>query len=123
MADAESTALAVAVARAADDKQAVDVSVIDVGGVISISQVFVVAGAPNTRLVRTVADEVVERARRAGRKPLHVEGFGELQWVLVDFGDVVVHVFVDEARAFYDIERLYRDQPDIEWRAAVARPA
>jgi ribosome-associated protein len=123
VADAESTSLAVAVARAADDKQAVDVSVIDVGEVISIAQVFVVAGAANPRLVRTVADEVVERARIAGRKPLHVEGFSELQWVLVDFGDVVVHVFLDEARVFYDIERLYRDQPAIEWRAAAVRPA
>lgn len=123
MADPESTSLAVAVARGADDKQAVDVSVIDVGDVISIAQVFVVAGAANPRLVRTVADEVVERARLAGRKPLHVEGFAELQWVLVDFGDVVVHVFLDEARAFYDIERLYRDQPAIEWRAAAVHPA
>ena len=123
MADAASTSLAVAVAQAADDKQAVDVSVIDVGDVISIAQVFVVAGAANPRLVRTVADEVVERARLAGRKPLHVEGFAELQWVLVDFGDVVVHVFLDEARAFYDIERLYRDQPAIEWRAAASRHA
>lgn len=123
MADPESTSLAVAVARGADDKQAVDVSVIDVGDVISIARVFVVAGAANPRLVRTVADEVVERARLAGRKPLHVEGFAELQWVLVDFGDVVVHVFLDEARAFYDIERLYRDQPAIEWRAAAVRPA
>lgn len=123
MADADSTSLATEVARAADDKQAADVSVIDVGGVISIAQVFVVASASNPRLVRTVADEMVERARLAGRKPLHVEGLAELQWVLVDFGDVVVHVFLDEARAFYDIERLYRDQPSIEWRAASARPA
>lgn len=123
MADTASTSLAVAVAQAADDKQAVDVSVIDVGDVISIAQVFVVAGAANPRLVRTVADEVVERARLVGRKPLHVEGFAELQWVLVDFGDVVVHVFLDEARAFYDIERLYRDQPAIEWRAAASHPA
>jgi ribosome-associated protein len=123
VADAESTSLAVAVARTADDKQALEVSVIDVGEVISIAQVFVVAGAANTRLVRAVADEVVERARLEGRKPLHVEGFAELQWVLVDFGDVVVHVFLDEAREFYDIERLYRDQPAIVWRDPAVRTA
>jgi len=123
VADAESSALAVLVARAADDKQAADVAVIDVGEVISIAQVFVVASASNPRLVRTVADEMVEHARRAGRTPLHVEGIAELQWVLVDFGDVVVHVFLDESRAFYDIERLYRDQPVIEWRSAVERGA
>jgi len=120
MADAASTSLAVAVAQAADDKQAVDVSVIDVGEVISIAQVFVVAGAANPRLVRTVADEVVERARLAGRKPLHVEGFAELQWVLVDFGDVVVHVFPDEDREYYHIERLYADAPVLDWREGAA---
>lgn len=106
-------------ARAADAKQGLDTVVLDVGHVLAICGWFVVTSAPNTRLVRTIASEIAEAVRREhGLSPLRTEGASEQQWVLLDYGDVVVHVFFDEARRFYDIERLYRDAPNVEWRAA-----
>jgi ribosome-associated protein len=74
--------------------------------------------------VRTIVDAVEEQVRAEhGRSPLRSEGVGEQQWVLVDFGDVVVHVFADEVRAYYEIERLYRDVPRLEWQATAPDPA
>jgi len=114
--------LAALAARAADDAQARDVVVLDVGDVLAITECFVVASAGNVRLVRTVMDRV-EAAVRAGtgRSPRSVEGLGESQWVLADYGDVVVHVFLDATREYYDIERLYLDVPVVEWRAPADR--
>jgi ribosome-associated protein len=108
--------LAVVAARAADDKQATDTLVIEVGPILAITEYFVITSASNRRLVRAVADEVEAKVRDAsGRSPLRVEGAREQQWVLIDYGDIVVHVFSDETRSFYEIERLYRDAPFIEW--------
>ena len=117
--DADTRELAVCAARAADDKQGHDIIVIDVGDVLPITSLFVVASASNSRLVRTIADEVTERVRNAtGRSPVRSEGMAEAQWILVYYGDVVVHVFAEETRRFYEIERLYRDRPLVEWRSA-----
>jgi ribosome-associated protein len=115
--DSDTQALAVTAARAADDKQGSDIVVIDVGNVLPITSLFVVASASNSRLVRTIADAVTESVRNAtGRSPVRSEGMAEAQWILVDYGDVVVHVFAEETRRYYEIERLYRDRPVIEWR-------
>jgi len=115
--DSDTQALAVTAARAADDKQGSDIVVIDVGNVLPITSLFVVASASNSRLVRTIADAVTESVRNAtGRAPVRSEGMAEAQWILVDYGDVVVHVFAEETRRYYEIERLYRDRPIIEWR-------
>ena len=117
--DPDTEALAVTAARAADDKQGSDIVVIDVGNVLPITSLFVVASAGNSRLVRTIADAVTESVRNAtGRSPVRSEGMAEAQWILVDYGDVVVHVFAEETRRYYEIERLYRDRPTIEWRSA-----
>ena len=117
--DPDTEALAVTAARAADDKQGSDIVVIDVGNVLPITSLFVVASASNSRLVRTIADAVTESVRNAtGRSPVRSEGMAEAQWILVDYGDVVVHVFAEETRRYYEIERLYRDRPIIEWRPA-----
>jgi ribosome-associated protein len=110
-------ALALVAARTADDKQGTDTIVLHVGDVLAIAELFVVTSASNTRLVRTIADEVEEQVRQAtGRSPIRTEGVREQQWVLIDYGDVVVHVFAEEQRRFYEIERLYRDVPRIPWR-------
>lgn len=115
----ESQALACTAARAADDKKADDTIVLAVGELLSITEYFVVTSAPNRRLVRTIVDAVEEAVRdEHGRSPLRVEGLAEQQWVLVDFGDVVVHVFLDEMRTYYEIERLYRDVPRVTWQVA-----
>jgi ribosome-associated protein len=110
--------LACIAARAADDKGATDVVVIDVGDVIGICDAFVVASAANDRQVRAVVDAVTERVRETtGRSPRSVEGADARRWVLVDYGDVVVHVFHIEERHYYRIERLYADAPRIDWAA------
>jgi ribosome-associated protein len=117
--DVSSKDLAVEIAQIADDKKADDVLVIAVGDVLSITEYFVLASASNRRLVSTVADEVTAQIReRYGRSPLRTEGVAEQLWVLVDYGDVVVHVFAEETRRYYEIERLYKDVPKIDWRDA-----
>lgn len=113
----ESLALARLAAATADDKMGTDTIIIPVGQVLSITEYFVITAASNRRLVRAIADEVESRVREVtGRDPGRVEGHREQQWVLLDYGDVVVHVFLEEMRQFYEIERLYRDVPHVEWR-------
>jgi len=111
----------VAAARAADDKKGTDTVVLEVGDVLAITGWFVITGGRNTRQVRAMAEEVEEQVVLAGGpKPLRVEGLDSAQWVLLDYGDVIVHVFLDEAREFYDLERLWRDVPSVDWRSEVA---
>lgn len=105
-------------ARAADSKTDEPTVVLEVGEVLAITGWFVITGGSNTRQVRAVAEEVEEQLTLAGGpKPLRVEGLDGAQWVLLDFGDFIVHVFLDEAREFYDLERLWRDVPSLDWRA------
>lgn len=114
--DGDALTVAVAAARIADEKQGRNIVVLDVGDILAITELFVVVDAPNRRLVRTIVDEVEEVVRAAtGRSPRRVEGVKEQQWVLIDYGDVIIHVFLDEVRRFYEIERLYRDAPTIAW--------
>ena len=108
--------VAIIAARCADEKQGRNIVVLDVGDVLAITEYFVVIDAPNRRLVRTIVDEVEESVRAAtDRSPIRVEGLNEQQWVLMDFGEVVVHVFLDEVRRFYEIERLYKDVGKLDW--------
>ncbi len=110
--------LACVAARAADDKKADHTMVLAVGEVLAITDYFVIASASNRRMVKSVVDAVEEAVReQLGRSPLRIEGAGEQQWVLVDYGDVVVHIFAEEIRMYYEIERLYRDVPVIDWAA------
>ncbi len=90
--------------------------VLEVGDVLAIVDHFVITSAPNTRQVRTIAEDVEEKVKEAGGAgPLRIEGLDDLHWVLLDFGDVVVHVFLDETRAFYELERLWGDVPRLDW--------
>jgi ribosome-associated protein len=114
--DGEALAVATAAARAADEKQGRNILVLEVGKVLGIADLFVVLDAPNRRLVRTLVDEIEQAIRRTtGRSPRRIEGLREQQWVLLDYGDVVIHVFLNEIRRFYEIERLYRDAPVVDW--------
>lgn len=107
---------AVTAARAADAKQADDVVVLEVAAVLALCDWFVIASAPNERLVKAVCDEVELKVHEAGGpKPRRIEGLTEREWVLMDYGDVVVHVFRQETRDFYDLERLWADVPRLEW--------
>lgn len=120
----DSRAMAVVAARAADDKKATDVVVLEVGAIIGICDHFVICSAPNPRLVAAVAQEIEDRiAERFDRRPSSVEGLDERRWVLVDLGDVIVHVFAEEERGYYRLERLYGDAPRVEWRSSVGDPA
>jgi ribosome-associated protein len=103
-------------ARAAADKLGTDTVVLEVGDVLSIVEYFVISGASNTRLVRTIAEEVEDVVKQAGGgPPIRVEGLSDGQWVLLDYGDIVVHVFLDETREFYDLERLWSDVGRLDW--------
>lgn len=117
MIDEDARALALAAARAADDAHGSDIVVLHVGDVLGVTEYFVIAGASNRRLVNAIVDDV-EAAMKVelGRAPVRVEGVREQQWVLIDYGDVVVHVFLAEIRDFYEIERLYTDVPKIPWQ-------
>jgi ribosome-associated protein len=114
----DARSLALVAARTSDDKKGEHVLVLDVGDVLAITELFVVVSAGNRRLVATLADEIEAATKeQLDRAPIRMEGLKEQQWVLIDYGDVVVHVFLDEARRYYEIERLYRDVPVIDWRA------
>jgi ribosome-associated protein len=106
----------VVAAQAANDKQGNDVLVLAVGEVLAITDHFVIASAPNTRLVATIAEEVERAVADAGGpRPLRVEGLDDRRWVLLDYGAFVVHVFLQEARDYYELERLWSDVPRVEW--------
>jgi len=113
--------LAQVAARAADEKQGSNITVLNVGDVLaitelSITELFVVATASNSRQVGAIQSEISHKVReKLGRSPLRSEGTVEQQWVLIDYGDVVVHIFAQEARDFYEIERLYFDVPVVSW--------
>jgi ribosome-associated protein len=82
---------------------------------------FVVTSASNTRQVRTIVDEVETQMReRAEQQPRATEGLTDASWVLIDYGDVVVHVFLNETREFYGLERLWADAPRVHWEGARA---
>lgn len=117
------TTVAVVAARAADAKKASDTLILDVGPLLGITDRFVITSGTNDRQVRTIAEEVELQVRRAdGRGPVRVEGLDDARWVLMDYGDVVVHVFNDEARQYYNLERLWSDARRVAWDAE-PRPA
>ena len=119
MSEIPSLDLALMCARAADDKLGTDIVVLPVGDVLAVTEYFVVASASNPRQVRAITDSVLTSVRdQTGRGPLRSEGVREQQWVLVDYGDVVVHVFSEDTRRFYEIERLYKDVAPVAWAPA-----
>jgi ribosome-associated protein len=112
-ASTEARETALLAAQAAADKLATDVAIVDVSERLAITDAFVLASAPNERQVQAIVDEVEERLRQHGVKPVRREGVAESRWVLLDFVDVVVHVQHAEERAYYALERLWKDCPTI----------
>lgn len=95
--------------------------VLEVAEVLALCGWFVIASAANERQVKAICDEVEAQIKQSGGpSPKRVEGLDSRQWVLMDYGDVVVHVFLQEQREFYDLERLWADVPRLEWSDAVA---
>ncbi len=114
----DSEALACTAALAADERKGEQISILTVGDLLQITEFFVIASASNRRLVRSIVETIEEKVKlHHDRSPLRIEGIAELQWVLMDYGDVVVHVFTDETHDYYEIERLYRDVVRVDWTA------
>jgi ribosome-associated protein len=95
--------------RAASDKKGLELIVLDLRAIASFTDYFLIASGTNVRQVQAIADEIVEQLKKQGTRAARVEGYTTAEWVLVDYGDFVVHVFEDKARKFYDLERLWRD--------------
>ena len=97
------------VCRALDEKKGRDIKVIDIHDVSVIADYFVIASGSNQNQVQAMVDNVEEQLGRAGFEPKQVEGVRNSSWILMDYGDVIVHVFDEENRLFYDLERIWRD--------------
>ena len=110
--------LAIAAARAAASKNARDILVLDVSELIVITDYFVIASGGSDRQVKTVAEEIERSVAGLGVKPVRREGESEGRWFLLDFVDFVAHVFRDQEREYYGLERLWRDAPVISWEPA-----
>lgn len=111
-------------ARAADERLGTNTMVIDVGDVLAITEFFVITSGNNSRQVRAIAEAVEEGVTEdGGPKPTRIEGLDSFDWVLIDYGDFVVHVLSTDARDYYELERLWRDQPQVEWMDPNARAA
>ena len=109
-------------ARAAEAKGGEDTLVLDVGSLLSVTDAFVITSGSNSRQVRTIVEEIEEQVKAAGGPgPLRIEGLDDASWVLMDYGDFVVHIFGAETRAFYDLDGLWADAGRWEWQ--VAAPA
>jgi ribosome-associated protein len=115
--------LATAAALAAADKLATDVVALDVSEQLVITDVFLLASAPNDRQVRAIVDAIEERLDGLGASPIRREGQREGRWVLLDYGELVVHVQHAEEREYYALERLWRDCPAIDLPAEVRQHA
>ncbi|MEO6467519.1 MAG: ribosome silencing factor [Acidimicrobiia bacterium] len=110
------TEMSIAAARAAAEKIATDVLILDVGDIIGITETFVIASGANTRQVRAICDEIELTLKiEAEIAPLRIEGLKDASWVLMDYGLLVVHIFLSETREFYALERLWADADRIEW--------
>ena len=108
--------VAIRAARAAADKQASDIVILDVHELIVITDLFVICTAGTQRQVKTVIEEIERSIRELGEKPMRREGETDGGWWLLDYVDVVVHVFGEEERDYYDLERLWSDAPRVEWQ-------
>lgn len=98
---------------AALDRKAQDLRVLHLGRVTDFTDYFLICSGTSDRQVQAIADAIQERLRAEKVRPLHVEGYSRAQWVLLDYGDLVVHVFQEEPRRFYALERLWGDAPDV----------
>ena len=117
-ADADAQTRVRALAEAALDRKALNVVALDVHELTSFADAFLLMTGSSDRHVRSVAHAVIEAAKSGGARPLGVEGEETARWILIDLGDVVVHVFQEEAREFYDLDRLWQDAPTIDLAAA-----
>ena len=110
-------------AEAADDKKARDLTALDISKIAFFASCFFICTGDSSRQIQAIADEIEKRLKEAGVRPGHIEGYRNAEWVVMDYSDLVVHIFSKTARAYYDLERLWRDAvpvdlklPEIELR-------
>ena len=113
--------LAVAAAQALDDKKGEDILILDVSNLLVVTDVFLLASGTSTRHVRSLMDDAEFALRELNRRPIRREGAEYGEWVLLDYGDVVIHVFEKETRSYYDLERLWADAPRIAFTTRVSQ--
>lgn len=101
---------------ALEDKKAEDISVIDISEVSVLADYFLIASGSNRSQIQAMCDNVEETLGRAGNPVKQIEGYDSANWILMDFGDIIVHIFDKENRLFYDLERIWRDGKKIAWK-------
>jgi ribosome-associated protein len=106
--------------EAAGEKKATEIVVLDLHEIASFTDYFVITSGTNERQVQAISDGIVETLKKAGTPALRVEGYKTAEWILVDYGDFVVHVFDEKARRFYDLERLWRESKRVGLPGALA---
>jgi len=100
--------------RAAESKKATDIRVLDLTGITAFADYFVISTGANARNVQAIADEVGLRLKQCGELPFSVEGYNQAEWILADYGNFLVHIFSPKSRAYYDLERLWRNAKTVE---------
>ena len=100
--------------KAIDDKKALDIKVIDIREVSVIADYFVITSGSNLNQVQAIVDNVEEQLGRAGYDAKQIEGYQSANWILMDYGDLIIHVFDEENRLFYDLERIWRDGKELD---------
>ncbi len=103
-----------AIVKAAQEKKAMNVEILEIGSLTVVTDYFVICSGESTTQVRTIVDYIEESLKKQGFRPSGVEGYTHSHWVLMDYGDVIVHVFEEETRRYYDIEKLWLDAPRVE---------
>ena len=104
--------------RAAEAKQAKDIRVLDLRPITAFADYFIICSGGNTRQIQAIADEVEQQLKKAGDRALSVEGYDNAEWVLMDYGDYLVHIFSEKARLYYDLERWWREAKIVDPNAA-----
>jgi ribosome-associated protein len=101
-------------ARAADEKKAREIVILRLSAITEFTDYFVICTGDSSRQTQAIADAVIEELKKVKLRPLHHEGYNNAEWILIDYGAFVVHVFTEDSRSFYDLERLWRDAEKVE---------
>lgn len=102
--------------KAIDSKKALDITVLDISGICTFADYFLLCSGDSSRQIQAIADEVESQLKKNGYRPGHIEGYRNAEWVLLDYSSLVVHIFSKSARSFYDLERLWRDGKTLDAR-------
>lgn len=119
---AEATPTWLTAVRAAESKKASDIRVLDLRPITSFTDYFVICSGTNAKQIQAISDEVTQQLKEQGERPISVEGYENAEWILVDYGDFLVHIFSEKARSYYELERLWRDATGVPIPVAEAHP-